>query len=185
MELTEPIESINKQLIDLFGIDTITGLAMWRVVWSNDQREKRYGTYDDFTPGGLYIRTVTEVREVQKYPWIRERFILERLCVVPEVNANDLPTSKLSYEVMWVFENDRREYLPPRVDACKFVIDTVLAAMGKSDLVKYKESEKTEEERIEAVNKLQEELFGNETEIGDALAHKYGVGYTGPSKMIH
>jgi hypothetical protein len=54
MELTEKIESINNQLIELYGIDTITGQAMWRVVWSEDQFEHRLGTYDDFS-GEIYI----------------------------------------------------------------------------------------------------------------------------------
>ncbi len=72
--MSSEVDRINNQLKDLFGIDTVTGLQIFRIVYSEDQLEKRYGTYDDYTKGGLYIRTVTEVREVPKYrQWIQKR----------------------------------------------------------------------------------------------------------------
>lgn len=178
MELTEKIDTINRQLIDLYGVDTITGLAMWRVVWSEDQFEKRYGTYDDYTPGGLYIRTVTEVREVPKYrQWIKEKYVLERLVVIPEISAGDLPAAKLSYEPMFPFQGKNNEYLPPKINVAIFVIDTVLAAQGKGSLAKYKDpvaglsKEEYLEMRQKEVDELQKDLFGNETDTGDAMAH--------------
>jgi hypothetical protein len=178
MELTEKIQSINNQLIDLYGIDTITGMAMWRVVWSEDQFEHRHGTYDDYSEGGIYLRTVTEVRYVPKYrQWIKEKYVLERLVVIPEVSQGDLPATKLSYEPIYPFETNSGKYLPPRLDACQFVIDTVLAAQGKSSLAKYKDpvsglsTEDYLEMKGKEIDTLQEELFGNETNTGDALAH--------------
>lgn len=178
MELTETIEKINNQLINLYGIDTITGMAMWRVVWSEDQFEHRRGTYDDYSPAGIYLRTVTEVRYVPKYrQWITEKYILERLVVIPEINQGDLPATKLSYEPIYSFETNSGKYLPPRIDACEFIIDTVLSAQGKSSLAKYKDplSGLSNEDYVEMKNKeintLQDELFGNETDTGDAIAH--------------
>jgi hypothetical protein len=174
MELTEPIESINRQLIDLFGLDTNTGKPMWRVAWSEDQLEKRC---IDITPEGLEL-LYPIVREVPKYrPWISHKFILERLVIVPESNQSDLPTSKLSYEPMWTFQSPKGEYLPPTLPAAKFVIDTVYAALGKVSLAKYKDPDSREAEanRLERVRKLQDELFGNETVAGDALAYKEGI----------
>jgi hypothetical protein len=178
METTEAIESLNRQLVDLYGIDTITGQPIWRIVWSEDQFEHRHGTYDDYTPGGLYIRTVTEVRYVPKYSqWIVCKYVLERLVVIPEVNAGDLPATKLSYEPIYPFQTNSGQYLPPRLDAAQFVIETVLSAQGKSSLAKYRDPVigLSTEDYIEMKNKeldvLQEELFGNETDTGDAMAH--------------
>lgn len=172
MELTEPIESINKQLVDLFGIDSVTGRPIWRVVWSEEQFEKRLM---NVTNEGFHL-LIPEVREVPKYrQWIKERYVLERLTVIPEVNENELPTEKLSYEPIWVFETQRGVYLPPRLDAAKIVIDTVYAAMGKSSLAKYKETNEAPEEKDIRLGKLQDELFGNETEVGDALAHNQAI----------
>lgn len=178
MELTEKVESINRQLVDLFGIDTITGQAMWRVVWSEDQFEYRRGIYSDYSPGGLYIRTVDEVRYVPKYrQWIKEKYVLERLVLIPEINAGDLPATTMSYEPMYPFETASGKYLPPRIDAAKFVIDTVLAATGKTSLAKYKDpangmsTEAYMEMRNKELDAIEEELFGDETPVGDALAH--------------
>lgn len=177
MQLAERIETINRQLVDQFGLETSINEPMFRVVFSDNQLEKRLGTYTDFTPSGIFIREVTEVREVPKYQWIKGRWVLERLVVVPDVNMIELPTTKLSYEPLWIFENQTGDYLPPRWDACKLIIDTMYAALGKSSLRKYidSEAETTKEGRDAKIQKLQEELFGNETPATDALAYKTGV----------
>lgn len=186
MELTEAIESINRQLVDLYGIDTITGQAIWRVVWSEDQFEHRHGVYDDYSPAGIYLKTVKETRYVPKYrQWIKNKHVLERLVVIPEVSSGDLPATKLSYEPIYPFKTSSGKYLPPRLDAAQFIIETMLSAMGKSSLAKYKDPANgmTSEDYMEMKNHelsiLQEELFGNETDTGDALA--YGEAISVPS----
>jgi hypothetical protein len=179
MELTERIESINRQLIDLFGIDTITGRAIWRIVWSENQFEKRL---IDTTPEGLFLLT-SIVMEVPKYrQWIKEKYVLERLVIVPDINQNELPVSKLSYEPIFVFENARGEYLPPKMEVCKIVIDTVYAAQGKSSLAKYKDPDSDSKDPQVALamqraraDAIMEELFSDETNISDALARKEGI----------
>lgn len=180
MELTEPIESINSQLRDSFGIDTLSGLPIWRVVWSEDPLEKRRMEVTETGVTLLY----PEVREVKKYfDFTKDRFILEQLVLVPETNAADLPTSRISYEPMWIFETDKFVYLPPRFDACQLIIDTVYAAKGKDTLNKYKDPEfgKDSQELLHMkrarVDKIQEELFGAESGLGGSIVHGEGVGY--------
>src|SRR5690606_31743133 len=151
-------ESINRQLKDLFGIDTVTGLPMYRVVWSEDQLEKRL---TDRTDTGIHLLR-PEVRLLPKYrQWIQNKYVLERLVVVPEINAHELPTQKLSYEPLWVFEDKKGNALPPTVWACKFCIDTVHAALGKQSLRKYvdEEAKNPEEHREKRIKQLEEELF--------------------------
>ncbi len=178
MELTEPIEKINQQLIDLFGIDTITGREIFRVVWSEDQFEKRLTNYSD---SGLTLLH-PEVRLLPKYrQWIQNKYVLERLCIVPEINQNEIPTDKLSYEPIWVFETKSSEALPPTVWACKFVIDCLYAAMGKKSLRKYvdDEAKNPEEHKEKRIKEMEEQLFGDEsfllgrTITGEAIG--YGV----------
>lgn len=162
MELTESIESINRQLVDEFGIDTSTGRPIFRVVWSEDQLEKRLV---DCTPEGLYL-LYPEVREVKKYGgWIREKYILERLVIVPEVNEKELPTTKLSYEPLWVFHDKEDKPVPPAYWACKFIVDTVYAAMGKRSLAKYvdEEAKNPIESREKRIKDYEEQLFGDES----------------------
>lgn len=171
------LEAMNQALIDLYGIDTSTGQAIWRVVWSEDQFEKRLGTYRDITPNGLFIREVTEIREVPKYrQWIREKYVLERLVVIPDTNIPELPATKLSYEPMFPFEDAQERALPPKLEVCKIVIDTIYAAQGKSSLAKYVDEEaKNDPKRKQAVKEIYDELFGDETKITDALAMGHGI----------
>src|SRR5262245_59732691 len=109
------VDVINQLLIDNYGIDVVNGLPSWRVVWSEDQFGKRLGTYDDFTDGGIYLRTVTEVREVTKYrQWVTQKHVLERLVIVPDFNKDELPSVKISYELLFQFWDKNGNYLPPK-----------------------------------------------------------------------
>jgi len=174
MELTEKIETINSQLVNLFGINTVNGLPMWRVVWSEDQFEKRAVTTTD--NGIVLLQPV--VKEFPKYRhYIREKYILERLVLIPESQQNELPVTKLSYEPIWTFMDAYGNYLPPSLPAAKFVIDSLYAAMGKKSLASYKDPDvdQPKERHLARVEKLESELFGNETSTGDALAYGTGI----------
>jgi hypothetical protein len=180
VELTEPIERINNQLQDLYGIDTSTGQPMWRVAFSDDQFEHRLDDYEDKTESGIYLRTVREVRYVPKY-WFKGRYVLERLVLVPYTSMLELPAVKMSYEPLHIFQTGSGHYLPPRLDACQFAIDLVHTAMGQGDMAKYKDPDSglskddIIEKQRERIDNLQEELFGNETFTGDALAHHEAI----------
>lgn len=178
MELTEPIESINRQLVDLFGVDTTSGQPIWRIVWSNDQFEHRLSHH---TPEGFELLQ-PQVQWLPKYKqWIPDKFVLERLVVVPEVSMNELPATKVSYEPIFVFENSKHEYLPPKLTVAKFAIDAVYAAQGKSSLAKYKDPDfglntaDLIQKKREELAELEADLYGNETPAGDALAYGHGV----------
>jgi hypothetical protein len=171
MEITESVQSINLYLVEQFGIDTVSGIPIWRVVWSEEQFEYRLGTYDDITSGGLYLRTVTEVRYVPKYrQWIKEKYVLERMVVVPIINEKELPDTKVSYEPIWVFEDKYGNYLPPKTEACKFIIDTIYAAQySNHNLARYTDPDNSQEAVIEnqrkRVDGLVEELFGEQSSL--------------------
>jgi hypothetical protein len=173
------VKQINELLINHFGTDTITGLPIWRVSWAPEQFEKRFATWVDKTPSGIFIREVTEVREVVKYPHLREHYILERLVGVPEYQQAELADAKISYEPMHPFWNGSMKYLPPNWLVCKFIIDTVYAAMGQSSLRKYVDPDADGNNGLESQKKRVEEirdgLYGNETAVGDALGYKTGV----------
>lgn len=173
MEITESIESLNRQLVDEYGLETSTNQPIFRIVWADDEMEIRLC---EFTESGISLST-PESRRVKKYPFFKGLYVLEHLVAIPPMNAKDLPDKKLSYEPIWTYCNANRYYVPPTWQATKFVVDTVYAALGKKSLAKYREeAEKlTVEAKNKRIAKLQEELFGNETPVGDALAHKTGV----------
>lgn len=164
----ERVEDINQRLIDWFSVDIVSGKPIWRVVYSEDQFEKRLTAYSD--SGLALIRP--EVRLLPKYKqWIQNKYVLERLTIVPEMNADELPTQKLSYEPMYVFEDKKGNPLPPKSEVAKFIIDSVYAAQGKGSLAKYVE-EDNKEQRIQ---ELQEYLFSDETAVSDALSRQEGI----------
>lgn len=165
MDQIESVKAINKRLKELFGIDTVTQNPMWRVIWSEDELEKRLM---DVTDEGFQL-LVPEVREVKKYKGFTEdRFILERLVLVPEYQQLHLAGAKISYEPMWTFEDSDGNYLPPKFEACEFVITTVLKRQhGPKGLKKYVDPEATEEgyllEKKKRVDNIVNELFGEQS----------------------
>jgi hypothetical protein len=139
-------------------------------VLAGEQVEQRLMTHTD---NGIELIS-PEVRQVRKYQHIkRDRYVLERL--VPVVGETDLVT-KVSYEPAYTFEDRFGNYLPPRYDACKFVIEAIYSQIDKKGThAKYKDENASKEARLKMIKSMEEELFGNETPVGDALAHKSGV----------
>ena len=165
------LELFNKQLADLFGIDTASNQAMFRVVWSDDQFEKRETEYTD---GGILLLR-PEVRLLPKYQWIKARYILEHLVAIPIVNAEELPCAKTSYELIWMFEDGKGEFLPPHIEASKWIINTMLSAVkrhkdGLTPIKKYVDAEYSQEaslnEKEKRITELTEALFGEQSSLG-------------------
>jgi len=168
-ESVEPIGIINRRLKDNFGINTGDGRPIWRIVWSEDQFENRHGTYDDYSPGGIYLRTVTETRYVKKYDKIfnKDRFILEQLVAIGPIDMGTLPGEQTSYEPMYVFETNNGVFLPPKYEVAEIIIQSVLAVRGKGNIRKWVEPTSQEEliERAKRIEQLQEEIFGEDSGI--------------------
>lgn len=166
----EQIETLNQRLIEHFGIDTSSGLPMFRIVWSNDQTEKRL--MDESETGVKYV--YPRVEEVKKYSYLKDLYVLERLVLVPEINEKEMLGVKQSYEPIWAYRDEHGLPLPPLWLPTKFIIDTLYAALGKKSLAKYVE-DTTPEALDQRITDICAELFGNETETTDALAYKEGI----------
>lgn len=178
METTESIERLNQQLADLFGIDTNSSNPIWRIVWADDQREKRLTKYSPMGVEYLYPMPV----ELPKYAHIKERYVLEKLEVVPLQHVEELCGLRVAYNVKWVFENEKVGYLPPRLDVAQLVIHTLNFAQhgNRSGLRKYVQD--ADEEKRKEFERIWSDLFGNETDVTDALRYKEAV--TVPSKQF-
>jgi hypothetical protein len=176
MIMPENIGTINERLLQTYGRFSTTDLPLWRVVWSEDQMEKRWITH---TREGFELLE-PEVQEVPKYrQYIQHKYVLERLVAVPENADNDL-VNPISYEPVWVFRDKDDNPLPPIWKAIVVVIGSVYQAAAKATGARYKDPEVFDkkdapEARKAKVDGLVRELFGNETDTGDALAHKEGI----------
>lgn len=166
----ETIETLNARLAEYYGIDTASSQPIFRIVWSEDQFENRL---TDTLDSGIQL-LFPVIRRCRKYNYLKDLHILERLVVVPEEQVKELAGVKVSYEPLFAYRRDDGVPLPPTWETTKFVVDTVYAAMGKKSLRKYTEDLSAEEQDAR-ITRLQQELFGNETAEGDALAYKEGI----------
>ena len=179
-DLPESIESINEQLLKNHGKMLGTEFPIWRVVWSDDQLEHRKGVFHYFDDSGNFQRSEVGVKEVRKYEYLKERYILERIMPLAGQNAEEIKANhNLSYEPVWVFEDAKNQYLPPLYRACDFVIHQILKQAAKTVGAKYKDPDSdpkaARHNKSERVDKLIEDLFGNETATGDLLNYKEGI----------
>jgi hypothetical protein len=174
-------ERINQQLIDNFGVDTITGLPIWRVSWAPDHYEKRYGTWEDYGAGDIFIRKVTEMREVPKYPHLSRHYIFERLVLVPPHQQKELCGAQISYEPIHPFWDNNCNPLPPNWEVCQLIVQTIYWKLGKgpSPFAQYKDPDADGNNGLtaqkERLKKIMDGLYGNHTDVSDALSDGTGV----------
>lgn len=174
----EPLEIINERLLSYYG--DINSQPKFRVVWSEDQVEN---VFTDKTPEGLILPTKRIITR-KKYGYLSNLYILEKITPVPEENQEEVGR-KLSYEPLWVFQDNEGNALPPIWDAIIVILNTLtdilnhIKGEGTSD-AKYPmpESEwQTTEAIEEKAKKLEEVLFGNESGLGDSLSQGTAVGF--------
>lgn len=157
------MEEINKFLENTYG-KNLFGQPIFRIVFSADQQEKRLGKFAEHY-GKIFLREFTGVREVPKYPWIKDRWVLERwapgvLAYTPEIIGSEAGT----YEPVQVFEHENGSPVPVTRRILTEIIWNLfhppLPGHGRS-LMKTQEEKETEKE-IE-LNRLHLE------EVGSAL----------------
>lgn len=181
----EHIDTINQRLRDFYGIDLDSSNQRYRIVWSDDQYEKRRGDFNHIDSNGQFQKLVSGVCLVPKYKYLPHQWVLERLYDVPE--GTEL-IEKKSYEPVWAFgDKDPREYW----DAVKVLVDVIVENIFKgkervhqnNQLAKYKEDQSqwnTKEaikQRVEALKKV---LYQDETPLADAI--HFGEGISVPNK---
>lgn len=185
--IPEEVKIINRLLERHFGIDTISGDPIWRVVFSDDQYEKRLMPTTDEGLQLLY----PEVRLVPKYKqWIPHMWVLERLVIVPDMNSAELPTTKISYEPMFPFHDKAGNPTKPKYEVCEWVINLVYSAQGKATLNKYvanPEGETMDEHiqlKRQRVDALAKDIFGDDTDVSDHLSRQTGVVLSNTDALI-
>src|SRR5690349_20696244 len=123
-EFRSIVERINTYLED-FG-HLATGKPIFRCVFSTDQREDRKGEYAEFH-GKMYLRTVTGIKNMPKYPNNQDMYLIERWCPPHLCKWDELPDSKEngSYEPIWFFMTEDCQALPPNLEVAQIVMRTL------------------------------------------------------------
>lgn len=177
----ESVEVLNERLINIYG-KYEDGQANYRLAWSEDQFENRFGTYNLFDVHGNKIGEHTGWEYAPKYrQWMPSQWVLEILLPVPDFQTQEL-TTKLTYEPLFGFHAQHTKEETPQWDTIQFIIENVRKAGAEKVRVKYKDplidqsdpkiAKEVKEARISA---MERDLFGNETDTGDALSYKEGV----------
>jgi hypothetical protein len=123
-------QGLNKYLEDTYG-RTVDGKVLFRLIWSTGVTEFRKSRFIDFS-GDLQIRDVIETREVLKYPFAQDRWVLERIKLIDK-KAREfglVSDENYSYEEIYVFQDREGNFLPLNREAleaamylfCKFYL---------------------------------------------------------------
>lgn len=106
------IDDINRRLTE--RARSLDGRPILRIVWTTDQREMRAGEFTDWYMNTIIIRTVKAIREVPKYNYAPDRWVLERLTYLNpdnEIAKNELVGAQNgTYEPLVMFHDSN--YVP-------------------------------------------------------------------------
>lgn len=167
-------EVLNERLLKHYG-HKYDERAEFRVVWSEDQFEVRFGEYDKYSASGIWTGREVGFKQVPKYrQYLPTQWVLERLTPVPEASQAELVV-KLSYEPLFGF---RERY--PQWEELKLIVDTVLEKENAPRVkhAKYKDDDinlNTKEATEARVDLLKKELFSDDDSVRDALHYKEAV----------
>ncbi len=137
---------LNKKLADRGK--SLDGRPVWRIVWSTSQREYRRGKFSDFY-GNIFLREVEEVRNVPKYWYCPDRWVLERLTFLPPnaaiheelitQSSFDIyqPVRNGTYEPIYVFQDKEKNPLPLH----ELVIEAILHTLEFGERIKLTDSD--------------------------------------------
>jgi hypothetical protein len=160
------VQEINRKLEDAYGRDVSLNLPTYRIVWSTSQFEKRLGTFEDYTEGGIYLRTVTEIREVHKYPLYPDFWVLE---VLTGNNGNPELPAKFSYEPVWVFGSNGKGSRQPLWEPVEILVKAHKFIERKK--LTQKDADEQEEIRFQKEKAKFKEMLQNESPWVPGLLH--------------
>jgi len=140
---TKLLKQVNDLLARELG-ESLFNRPNYRVIWSTGETEKRFGTFSDYY-GKIFLRTVSEVRTVLKYPNDQDRWILER---IQSAVGNPELTEDFSYEPIYVFKDKRGFHLPLNMRVIEFLVKRIKQPPSTQEIrTQMEEEEAAAEER--------------------------------------
>jgi len=171
----ESIAILNRRLEETYG-RYLDSRPHYRIVFSEDQFEKRWTNYTD--EGFALLNP--EVRELPKYRQYMQPpcYVLEKLTEIPEGPKNDL-TEKLSYEPVWSFYDVNHNPVAPVWMAIQLILKSLIEQMtGVKGKIKYSDPRVEHadpkiaaEARNAEIDEMVEGLYGKEEDILHNAGH--------------
>ena len=126
MRYNSEVRRINKEL-KVYG-SNLQGKPIFRVVFSNDQIEKRRAARNVFSDSGqIFLRREVGVFELPKYPWIVNKWILERWYPAEKTYHPDIISSREGdYVCIYVYQDGDGNYLSPLLKVAQIVVRHIL-----------------------------------------------------------
>lgn len=167
-------EIFNKRLLEIHGI-SLDRKPKFRLVWSEHLTEKRFGTFDKTTPAGIILaHEVNVTKEVKKYGYLKDRWILE--AYTPEQRVNPEIKDGDCYEPIFVFDK-KGEYLKPEWFAIEYVIKRYhLAKSGELPKRTEAMDHRAEDEALELeTQQFMEYLEGQSSDLMNKFRYQEAV----------
>lgn len=141
--MTEEHKELNNWLRESYG-RTVTGKSKFRIIWSNDITEFRKGQFNEFY-GKIFLRTIIGVRELPKYNYIHDRYILEAW-IDNDLSFNGEVPNAINgdYAPVYVFEDSKGRPLPVTKKVLTFIIASVQGSVKKDNEISEKEVKEKE-----------------------------------------
>ena len=154
------LEEINKKLKEEYG--RLNGDSPnFRIVWSADQYENRFGEYEDYY-GHIFIRSYRGIRKVPKYQEDPPCYILER--IMPN-QSSEIVGVFLTYEPLYLFKKDGMQ-LPLEWRVIEMILWTVLYGPVKASEMAIGSPKRQRKEYERTLEYIQEQSAYGRTKFG-------------------
>jgi hypothetical protein len=143
---------------------------LYKLVWSDNETELRRGVFREFI-GSIFVRETIGVKQVPKYNYLPNRWILERWCP-PEIAFNaELPNSRWgSYEPIYVFQDKFGNPLPFSEKVVFFIISLAEKSTRVTPEERMTEAQEKENKEIEEyVDSLEISEISNALHLKEAI----------------
>lgn len=184
------IHLINQRLRDIYGKDFLDQ-PIYKVVWSADEIEKRFSTFEDYVPGtNILLRRSTEVREVKKYTYLEPQYVLEKLFVNHHnkeiLDNKTLSPQNCTYEPVWAFGVEKNGR--PKVVVWRAIELILLSLNNPKKLtpsqmndVEIEQAKKDEKLMLDLLNEhVKNDPFHSSVQDGDTILLNQDYKSTGP-----
>lgn len=168
---------LNKYLQDTYGT-TVDNKALFRLTWTTGITEFRHSIFEDYY-GEIFLREVKETREVLKYPYAQDRWVLEKIKLI-DGNSRALgllDPNPYIYDAIYTFQDKQGNFLPlnrEMLDAAMMLFFQFYTRMTPKERLDFRITELARKD-LERKGKVRNLLGGGRAAHGFVLERAAGI----------